>query len=136
MRKLIIPLLFCVLAFNPLFSRAASDGEGGKGTLYVPLNPPFVVNIHDGRQLRFMQVQVQVLARDKRAMKVVEHHMPAVRDALISLLSEQRLGQVSRPGGREKVRHQALAAVQNVLKANAGVSKAVGALYFTDFVVQ
>ena len=100
------------------------------------LKPPFVVNVHDGRQLRFMQVQVQVLARDKAAMDSVEAHMPAVRDALISLLSDQQADQVTQSKGRERVRHQALAAVQGVLKKNAGISKAVKALYFTDFVIQ
>ena len=136
MRKLFPLFLFCALALNPLLSQGVSESGGETGSLYVPLNPPFVVNIHDGGRLRFMQVQVQVLARDKAAVSAVEHHMPAVRDALILLLSDQKFGQVSRPKGREKARHQALAAVQKILKKNAGVSNAVKALYFTDFVVQ
>jgi len=66
----------------------------------------------------------------------LEHHQPAVRHALIMLLTAQEASTLYSTEGREEVRREALAAVQETLAEVAGLQSGVEALYFNNFVIQ
>ena len=106
-----------------------------KPDLYLPMDPPFVVNFRDEQSLRYLQVAVTLMSHDPKAIEVAKSADPVIRDALVSLFSNQEYSIVSNAAGREKLQAQALAAVRKIVQARLG-RPGIDALYFTSFVMQ
>ncbi len=123
-----------LLVFSPLALASASGGGGGSSP-YVEFKPPFVVNVNDGEEVHHMQVDIQVKLASPEAAALIEEHQPAIRHALVLLLSGQEVKEVRTVQGKEKLRQEALEAVQKVLEENAG-TPGIEALYFTGLIIQ
>jgi flagellar protein FliL len=102
---------------------------------YLSLDPPLVVNFAAGGQLRYLQVSVEVMARDVRAIENVDRHAPAVRNALIALFSERDYAALLTRAGKEALRQEALEVVRAELTMLTGHPQAED-IYFTSFVMQ
>lgn len=109
--------------------------EISKAELYLPLTPAFVVNLGEGETPRYLQVGITLMAHDQKTLDIAKDADPVIRDALVALLSSQDSALVATAAGRKKLQAEALAAVQNVVKARLG-RPGIEALYFTSFVVQ
>lgn len=83
--------------------------------VYLALKPNFTVNydVH-GRQ-RFLQTELTIMYRDPEVLKVLELHMPAVRNGLVLLLSSQTFDDLQTVEGKENLRAEALKIVKNIL---------------------
>lgn len=140
MKKSLIYIVFLSIFSLTSLSVSAQEEKEEKelgAPIYHPLEPAFVVNLKDGgRRMRFMQIQVQVMTRESNIVGALESHDPAVRDAMILLLSEQDGDTMGSVMGREQVRKDAQSAIQSVLQQIAGLDQGVEAVYFTDFVIQ
>lgn len=117
----------------------AAQGEGqeevAKGeALYLPLET-MVVNFGGDSPARFLQVDVQVMTREKAVKEAIKTHMPVIRNDLLLLLSNQKYEQVSTLKGKEKLREQVLETIRKDL-TEQGEPDAVEAVYFTSFVMQ
>lgn len=122
-------------------------GEKGKGhdkakaeqpkapPVYYAFDPAFVVNFKDESEVRFLQVTVEVMARDPLVIESVKTHTPVIRNNLIMLLSNQTVESISTVEGKEKVRAETLKEIQKILKKQTG-SPGVEDVYFTGFVMQ
>lgn len=120
--------------------KGKKDKEKGKKdepvtTTYLPLDPPFVVNFESSQETRFLQVSMEVMAHDPLAIEDAKKHMPAIRNSLVLLLSSQNQKTLITLEGKEKVRAEALAAIQKILQEQTG-KPGVEAVYFTGFVMQ
>jgi flagellar basal body-associated protein FliL len=120
--------------------KGKKDKEKGKKdepvlTTYLPLDPPFVVNFESTQETRFLQVSMEVMAHDPQAIEDAKKHMPAIRNSLVLLLSSQNQKTLITLEGKEKVRAEALAAIQKILQEQTG-KPGVEAVYFTGFVMQ
>lgn len=115
-------------------AQAATSGDV-KTVQYYAFDPPFVVNFQAQDTLRFLQVKVEVMARDPKVIEAVERHMPVIRNNLIVLFSAQDFTTISTRVGKERLRAQTLAEIQKVLKENTG-QPGVESVYFTSFVMQ
>jgi len=104
-------------------------------TAYLPLDPAFIVNFEQGGRARFLQASMEVMTKDPLVIEDVKKHMPAIRNALVFLLSGQKYEALSTNEGKEKIRTDALAAVQKILHENTG-KPGIEAIYFTNFVMQ
>jgi len=102
---------------------------------YLPLDPPFVVNIGQADSVRFLQVSMEVMSKEAEAIEDVKKHMPAIRNSVLLLLSAQAQPTLSSPEGKEQLRTAALASIQKILKEYTG-KPGVDAVYFTGFVMQ
>lgn len=102
---------------------------------YTALEPPFVVNFEDQGAIRFLQITVEIMTRDPKVVEAVKLHMPAIRDRLIVLFSSSDYPTLSSKEGKETLREQAKATLQEILKAQKAPD-AVEGLYFTNFVMQ
>lgn len=102
---------------------------------YYAFDPPFVVNFADETQVRFLQVNMEVMARDPLVIEAVKTHSPAIRNNIVLLLSGQTYAELITREGKEKIRADSLAEVQKVLKEQIG-RDGVEAVYFTGFVMQ
>ncbi len=129
--RILCALFLVSLAGNAL----AAAGGGGGSSPYLELTPAFVVNVKDGEEVHHMQVEIQVKVANPEAAGLIEEHKPAIRHALVLLLSGQEVKEVRTVQGKEKLRKEALEAVQKVLEENAG-TKGIEALYFTGLIIQ
>lgn len=109
--------------------------EKRKPAIYIPLDPPFVVNFEGGGRVRFLQITVEAMTRDADVVEIVEKHMPIIRNNLVLLFSNQTHEQMSTIEGKEQLREEALLEIQNVLEQETG-DKGIEALYFTSLVMQ
>ncbi len=114
---------------------AEAAAESSEPPLYLPLDPPLVVSLEDGPSIRFLQVSVEVMARDAEVIEAVKEHNPVIRNNLLMLLGGQQLGELNGREGKQVLRDQALAEVQTVLTEQTG-KPGIENLYFTSFVVQ
>jgi len=102
---------------------------------YLALEPAFVVNLADEGSTRYLQTELQVMARDPKVIAELTTHMPAVRNALLMLFSKQKQADVRSQEGREKLQSDALVEINRVLEEETG-SGSVEALFFTSLVTQ
>jgi flagellar protein FliL len=106
-----------------------------KQELYLPLDPPFVVNFRDDQSMRFLQVGVSLMSHDAAALAAAKDADPVIRNALVMLFSSQEYSILSDAAGKQKLQAQALAAVRKIVGDRIG-RPGVEALYFTSFVMQ
>ena len=117
----------------------AKEGKEGAGPAYVALDPPFVVNFQDEKKhTKFLKAEISVVASNAKVQEAITRHMPAVRNSLVLLLSKQLFEELSTNEGKEKLRAEALGAVQDVIKkqANKKTAKGVKDLFFSSLVMQ
>ena len=116
-------------------AEAGQEAVAAKAELYLPMDPPFVVNFRDGDSLRYLQVTVTLMSHDPHAIEVAKSADPVIRDALVSLFSNQEYAVISQAAGRQKLQDQALQSVRKIVDARMG-RPGIDALYFTSFVMQ
>jgi flagellar FliL protein len=109
--------------------------EAKKPAIYYPMQPVFVVNfLSEGRQ-RFLQAELNLLLREQDVIPALELHMPAIRNSLVMLFSDQLYEDLQTAEGKELLRQQALLSVQEVLQKEIG-KPGVEQVLFTNFVMQ
>lgn len=85
--------------------------------------------------LRYLQIGLSVMSRDKAAIDAVTNNMPRIRNSLILLFGNQKMETLNSNEGKEKLRAQALELIQAVLNEEIG-DPGVEAIYYTAFVMQ
>lgn len=125
-------LAACLLAANASIAVAQTQLE--KPT-YVALTPSFVTNYGNDSRLRYLKVDISVRVESMPDSHTVDNHAPQIRNQIILLLSQQTSDGVNTHEGRQKLRADALKAVQEILQAEEG-RKMVTDLLFDNFVVQ
>ena len=107
--------------------------------IYTSLHPPLVVNFKDSLgQPHYMQMTMEVMARDQQAINAVREHTPAIRNSLILLFSNSVYEEIITREGKEQMLVDGLAAIQEVVAGEAGETGATGieAVFFTSLVIQ
>ena len=102
---------------------------------YVPLDPPFVVSFDEEDGTRYLQLQVQAMARSEKTIDEIKKHAPALRNSFLFLLSGYKLEQLATLEGKEKLRAALTTAANEVLVKN-GSEGQIEELYFTNLVIQ
>lgn len=104
--------------------------------LYASLHPPLVVNFKDSNgAAHFMQVTMEVMARDQTVINAVREHTAVIRNALILLYSGAIYDEVTTLDGKKKMLADGLKEIQDVMKKQIG-EPGVEAVYFTALVIQ
>jgi flagellar protein FliL len=117
-------------------AEAASEAEPTKQpAIYYPLSPAFVVNFEDRGRSRFLQAELTLLLRDPEVTHALDMHMPAIRNALVMLLSGQSFETLQTAEGKEALREQALVKIQEVLQQEIG-KPGIEQVLFVNFVMQ
>lgn len=114
----------------------ASKSKGPKKrALYFPLKPEFTVNFENTQSASYLQIAIQVMAREQDALDDVEHHMPAIRNSVLLLLGSQTFEKVNTHVGKEKLRKSVLKTIQKILKSETGKT-GIEDVYFTSIIMQ
>jgi len=109
---------------------AAKEGEGATGATIYPLEP-FIVNIYDGAELRYLKIKVEFEMANPQVKPELEAKMAPLRDAILILLTTKTMQEIQDLQGKNQLREQILAAVSKVVPPSK-----ITKVYFTDFVVQ
>ena len=128
----LLPLIFA-LGAPPLYAPARE--AAGDPPRYLKLHPALTVNLAAAEGSRFLRVETQIMSRDEATLQLARQHMPALRHALILLFSEQAPAAVRSIEGKERLRREALQALNGVLERETGETP-IEAVYFTSMVVQ
>ena len=116
-----------------------ADGAEGEASdalpIYWPLKPAMVVNYAGSGDASFLQVEMEVMARDQMVIDQVKEHMPALRNALLLLLASQTDDAVFSTEGKQSLLGEACETINTVLKPYID-DKSVEEVYFTSFVAQ
>lgn len=114
---------------------AGGGGHGGAagapGVSTVFSLEPFIVNIYDGQDLRYLKVKIELEMSNAAIKPELEGRLAAIRDAILVVLTTKTLQEVQDVQGKNQLREEILAAISKIV-AQGKVSK----IYFTDFVVQ
>jgi flagellar protein FliL len=110
------------------------DAAGAKASLFYAIDPPLVVNFEDGSVVRFLQITMEVMAHDQKAIDSVQKNMPLIRNNLLLLMSNRDYQSMMSRDGKDKLRQEALAEIRAVQKKQRGED--VDDVLFTSFVVQ
>jgi flagellar FliL protein len=103
--------------------------------IYEELSPAFVVNFNYQGRPRYMQVSVALMTRDQAALDALKVHMPVLRNRLVMLFSGQDFASLITPVGKEMLRQQATASVQELAEKETG-NITVEQVLFTNLVLQ
>ena len=109
---------------------AAKEGEAAGGATIYPLEP-FIVNIYDGAELRYLKIKVEFEMANPQVKPELEAKMAPLRDAILILLTTKTMQEIQDLQGKNQLREQILAAVSKVVPPSK-----ITKVYFTDFVVQ
>jgi flagellar FliL protein len=102
---------------------------------FYKFKPSFVVNVPDRGQIRYLQVDVELMTRNPKMIENIEAYAPLIRNDLITLFSSQNYEDLVSVEGKELLRTKSLEIVQKIMKENVG-ENAVDQVLFTNFVTQ
>lgn len=134
----VLALLLSAGAFANSEKKEEGGEEGGKGgaSEYIAIAPAFVANYGDGNVIHYLKADVALRVPGGPAVQeAVIHHLPYVRHVLVMLLSDQTEETLATMEGKEKLRLDALAAVQKIMQEEEG-KPLVEDLLFNSFIVQ
>ena len=122
---------------EPAEAEAAEEAEPTEGpAIYQSLHPPLVVNFKDALgDSHFMQITMEVMARDQNLINSLREHTPAIRNALILHYSASVYEEVTTREGKEKMLAEGLAEINKVMQEQTG-EDGIEAAYFTALVIQ
>jgi len=108
----------------------AAGGAASPAANIFPLEP-FIVNIYDGQELRYLKVKVELEMVGPVIKPEIEGRLAPIRDSILILLSAKTLQDVQDVQGKNTLKDEIL----NAINKNLPPGKVVK-VYFTDFVVQ
>ncbi|WP_243374379.1 flagellar basal body-associated FliL family protein [Geotalea sp. SG265] len=114
-------------------TKEEKKGEGGEKAAAANVYPlePFIVNIYDGQELRYLKIKVEFEMASPEVKTELDTHQSALRDAILVLLTTKTMREVQDLQGKNQLRDEILTTTVKIL----GPGKVVK-VYFTDFVVQ
>lgn len=93
--------------------------------------PPFIVNLADTEQARYLRMTVSLGVAGEESEKPDQLFITRVRNAMLAVLSEKSSDQILTAEGKAKLRKELLQAAKA-----ASSEPEVKAIYITDFIVQ
>ncbi len=124
--------LIFVLALLPPIA-FAEESEEMPDTIYLALTPQFTVNLLGNKQ--YLRASIQLQLTDEATKTAIQENNPAIRHALIVLLSNNNVEDISNTSGKLDLQRRAVEVLNNTLKKHANKS-GVDAVFFTEFVSQ
>jgi flagellar FliL protein len=115
---------------------AADEGPSSGPAIYTSLHPPLVVNFKDAAgDSHFMQITMEVMAREQGVINSVREHVAVIRNALILLYSGVVYEEITTREGKEKMLADGLDEINKVMTDMTGAGD-VEAVFFTALVIQ
>lgn len=107
------------------------EAGGVKKSIAIYPLEPFIVNIHDGSNLRYLKIKLEFEIASPSVKEEIDPFQAPIRDAVLVLLSGKNLEEINTTDGKNKLRDEVMATVAKVVPPGK-----INRVYFTDFVVQ
>jgi flagellar FliL protein len=108
---------------------------GAVATTYVSLDPAFTMSFRDSEVAQFLQFNLDLAVQEKGAEEAIKAQGPAIRNALVMLLSGQSAQDLQTREGKERLRTQIRDEIRDVLIRLTGEPRVVD-VFFTSFLMQ
>ena len=108
----------------------AEAGKAG-GAANIHELDPFIVNIYDGQELRYLKVKIEFELAAPEAKAELDGKKAQLKDAILILLTTKTLQDIQDLNGKNQLRDEILAAANKIIPPGK-----IAKVYFTDFVVQ
>ncbi|SFT55853.1 flagellar basal body-associated protein FliL [Halomonas saccharevitans] len=103
--------------------------------IFLPIEP-FTVNLADDQYgPRLLYTGLSLKLGDEQSQALLEQHMPQVRSRLLMLFSGKQAGELTSPGGKQRLAEQVIAALEAPMSDNQP-ELAIDDVLFTEFIVQ
>lgn len=109
---------------------AGKEGAAAGTTNIYPLEP-FIVNIYDGQDLRYLKLKVELEMVGTGVKEEIDMRLAPIRDGILVLLTAKTLHDIQDVQGKNQLKDEILGAINKHLPPGK-----VSRVYFTDFVVQ
>ena len=109
---------------------AAGGAAASPSANIFPLEP-FIVNIYDGQELRYLKVKVELEMVSPAVKGEIEGRLAPIRDSVLILLSAKTLQDIQDVQGKNTLKDEILGAINKNIPPGK-----IAKVYFTDFVVQ
>lgn len=109
----------------------AGGKEGAAATTNIFPLDPFIVNIYDGQELRYLKVKVELEMVGQGVKPELDARLAPIRDAILVLLSTKTLQEIQDIQGKTQLKDEILGAINKHIPPGK-----IAKVYFTDFVVQ
>jgi flagellar FliL protein len=106
--------------------KSPSTGQG-----YIYKMEPFLVNLMDPGQLRYLKITLHVETNQEKVNEEYEKRLPQLRDAILTILSSKNYNDIMNSEGKNALREEIKGRMNQLL-----VRVKVQNIYFTEFVVQ
>ncbi|HEY8941391.1 MAG TPA: flagellar basal body-associated FliL family protein [Cellvibrio sp.] len=106
-------LMLSVLALGAMAS--GGGNAPAEGVNYIAIAPPLIVNYGGPGKVRYIKAELSLRAENAADATEVIHHLPLIRDRLVSILSAQTEEIISTAEGKEYLRVYALAEINKAL---------------------
>ena len=120
---------------NPIDPEAELEEVVKSPAIYFPIKPPLIVNYQARGRQRFLQAEISLMSRDQEVISAIELHMPRIRNSLILLFSGQIYEEMQTDEGKEILRQDVLAELQNIMEEEIG-KPGIEKVLFTNLVMQ
>jgi len=111
------------------------EGKGGAemvgGKVAVPLGNKVLVNVSGTMGTRYLMVSITLVGTDASLKDEVEKHDAQLRDAAASTLASKTIIDLEKPGARNMIRTELVAAFNTVLGGST-----VSEIYLPEFAIQ
>jgi flagellar FliL protein len=108
----------------------AAGGAASPAANIFPLDP-FIVNIYDGQELRYLKVKVELEMVSPAIKSELEGRLAPIRDSILILISAKTLQDIQDVQGKNTLKDEILGAINKNIPPGK-----ITKVYFTDFVVQ
>lgn len=109
----------------------AAGAAGATGAANIFPLEPFIVNIYDGQELRYLKVKVEMEMVGAGVKVELDSRLAPIRDAILVLLSTKTLQDIQDIQGKNQLKDEILASINKIIPPGK-----IAKIYFTDFVVQ
>jgi flagellar FliL protein len=128
--------------FMGLFSSDEAEGDATeeveevlKPAIYQSFDAPLVANFEQRTPIKFLQIDIEVMARDQEIIDAFKLHRPMIRNNLLLLMARQDYREISSPEGKEKLRQEITDEINKVM-TERGSEQGIEQVFFTKFVMQ
>jgi len=125
-----VALLLGLMFISPF---TVANEETSAEAIYLPLTPQFTVNLLGDNH--YLRTSIQLQLRNDEIKESIEAHNPAIRHALIVLLSNNYVKNISSGSDKIELQNRAVQVLNTTLKKYAK-KEGVEAVFFTEFVSQ
>ncbi|UTF58874.1 flagellar basal body-associated protein FliL [Gilvimarinus sp. DA14] len=123
------------LTLLSLVALAQEKEEVVEGSIYIPMQPPFVVNYGGEGRLKYLKTELTLRVNDVHTAAAVRHHMPLLRNAMVMLFSRQSEESITTQEGVALLRETAKEEIIALLEAEQGAADVLE-VYFNNLIVQ